>query len=175
MQRIIAAGRVHKRRGCYALCLDALPCQAQYPITVLDVCVRANPLWEELPCSRWGGIALQVRVPLLVRVRDACGCLFSLPSELAEEVILRPECAPAECWRGQPAIQAAVRLAGRPCPCETGCPCDTPLEVIIEAYILASCAIASPSQPVCPPEKPWYPQPLFSPWVDPGGCGPCGK
>ncbi len=174
MQRIIAAGRVHKRRGCYALCLDALPCQAQYPVTVVDVCVRAAPHWEELPCAPSGGLALEVRVPLQARVRDACGHLFSVSSELAEEVCLRPLCPPMDCWRGQPAIQAAVRLAGRPCPCESACPCDTPLEVLIEAYLLSPCATGSPA-PACPPEKPWYPQPILYPGCETGGWSPCVK
>ena len=164
MQRILAAGRLHRRRGCYALCLEQLPQQAQPPYTVLDVCVCAPPQWQETPCGRPQSLPLQVRVPLTVRLRDACGQVYTVSSAIEDELILRYECPPSDCWRGQPFVQASVRLAGRACPCEAGCPCDTPLEVIMEGYILAPCALNRPDRPACPPALPWYPQPIFDPY-----------
>ena len=161
MQKIIAYGRLHKRRACVSLCLSGLPDQANTPFTLLDVSVAAPPAWEEMPGKAGRGMALRVRIPLCVHVRDACGCIWAASSALTEEIPLRFECPPAECWRGQPYVQAAVRLSGRPCPCD-GCACDAPLEVLAEGFILAPCTLGP--APACPPPLPWYPQPIFDPY-----------
>lgn len=164
MQRIIAVGRLHRRRKCAALCLDGLPSQAQPPFTVVEVSLRALPSWEEMPRRCPQGLALLVQLPLQVRVRDGCGRTYTVSSAIEEELPLRFECPQNECWRGQPFVQAAVRLAGRACPCG-GCQCDVPLEVLLEGYILAPCTLGRPSNG-CPPSRPWYPQPIFDPYND---------
>ena len=164
MQRIFASGRLHRRQGCYALCLDQLPCSAQPPFTVLEVCSCGMPQWEELPCRNRQTLLLQVQIPLQVRLRDGCGQTYMVSSSIVEELPLRYECPSNDCWRGQPYVQASVRLACRPRPCEANCPCDTPLEVLIEGYILAPCIMGCPDRPACPPSLPWYPQPMFDPY-----------
>ncbi len=102
-------------------------------------------------------------MPLLFRVRDGCGCDYCLTDELEVNLSLRASCPPDHCWRGQPFVQAAVRLAGRATPC--GCRCDVPLDVVIEGYVLAPCVMGRPdAPPPCPPSKPWYPQPVYDPY-----------
>ena len=163
MQRILASGTAHRRRQCYPLCLPALPDGARPPLTVLSVSVCAQPQWEETDCASHRGLAILVTVPLTVRARDACGRIYSLTTYLREELALRSRGPEAACWRGQVFVQAAVRLAGR---AEIGCgsPCEIPLEVFLEGYMLAPCAVNSCGAPACPPPKPWYPQPLFDPY-----------
>ena len=163
MQRILACGRLHRRRQCYPLCLAALPDCAEPPLTVLEVSVSGAPQWQEAPCYQRGGVTLLVTVPLCLRLRDARGQLFSVPSRLEEELFLRANCAQAEYWRGQIYVQAAVRLAGRAtlrCPHEG----EVPLEVLIEGYLLSPCAMGGQGGPCCPEPKPWYPQPMFDPY-----------
>lgn len=161
MQRIIASGRLHRRRDCVPLCFCGLPSQAQPPFTVVDVCVCAAPQWEDAPCDDRRGMTLQVLLPLRLRVRDGCGRVYAASSEMKENVPLRFDCPPTECWRGQPYVQAAVRLAGCPGPCD-GCRCEVPLEVLVEGYILAPCALGRPER-ACPPPLPWYPEPICWP------------
>ena len=132
MQRILASGRVYRRRACYPVSLNALPEQAQPPFTVLEAASCYAPCWEEAPCrDRWGKTLL-VTIPL-------------------------------ECWRGQPMVQAAVRLAGRPCPCDCT-RCNVPLEVCIEGYLIAPCAVGRPEPTCCPHPLPWYPEPIYDPY-----------
>ena len=113
MQRILASGTVHRRRACYPLNLNLLPQQTRMPFTVLNVICCALPTWEEIPYCDRQGLALRVSVPLSVQVRDADGCMYSVSTQIQEELILRFHCPTNECWRGQPMVQAAVRLAGK--------------------------------------------------------------
>lgn len=156
MQRILASGTVHRRRACYPLNLNLLPQQTRMPFTVLNVICCALPTWEEIPYCDRQGLALRVSVPLSVQVRDADGCMYSVSTQIQEELILRFHCPTNECWRGQPMVQAAVRLAGRACTC-TDTECEIPLEVFIEGYLVAPCAMGRPESP-CPPQLPWYPE-----------------
>ncbi len=118
MQRVFAAGTL-RRRICHSLCLDGLPAQAQAPFSVTDASLCGQPRWEETPCSDPRSLRLRVFMPLLFRVRDGCGCDYCLTDELEVNLSLRASCPPDHCWRGQPFVQAAVRLAGRATPC--GC------------------------------------------------------
>lgn len=164
MQRVLASGRLHRRRQCYPVCLNEMPACAQAPFTVLDVCACASPQWEE--CAE-GGLcapAIRVAVPLSLRVRDGGGRTYAIQSFLEERLRLTPECPVQQCWRGQCFVQAAVRLAGRCCPCE-GSPCRLPLEVLIEGYLLSPCTVGRPDGR-CPSPLPWYPQPMFDPCRD---------
>lgn len=163
MQRILAVGRAHRRRFCQPVCLSSLPEQAVPPYTVLDVCACAVSQWEEIPCRRRGCVVFRVTVPLRVRVRDGCGSVYTVSSEWEEELPLRFEYPQAECWIGQPCFQAAVRLAGRPCPCDSRC-CEVPLEAMVEGYLLSPCAWGQGNRPACPPDRPWYPQPICDPY-----------
>ncbi len=160
MQRILACGGIHRRRQCYPLCLNELPDQARPPITVADAAVCAAPQWEEACCRDRRGLDFLVTVPLLLRVRDGAGCICTVQSFLQERLRLCPRAPERECWRGQVYVQAAVRLCGC-APCREN-PCQVPLEVLIEGYILAPCALGA--APFCPPQKPWYPQPRYDPW-----------
>ena len=156
MQRILASGRVYRRHACYPVSLNALPEQAQPPFTVLEAASCYAPCWEEAPCrDRWGKTLL-VTVPLTLRVRDGNGCVYTVSTEIQEELRLRCLSPAYECWRGQPMIQASVRLAGRPCPCDCT-RCDVPLEVCIEGYLIAPCAVGRPEPSCCPRPLPWYP------------------
>ena len=163
MQRIIASGRLHRRRACVPVSLAALPEQDAPPYTVMEVCVCAPPRWEEIPSRRCDSLLLRVTVPLNVRVRDGCGNLYCVSSDITEELCLRCDCPPAECWRGQPYVQAAVRLAGRACPCECEC-CEIPLEIFMEGYILCPSTWGQEHRPACPPSRPWYPEPIYDPY-----------
>ena len=160
MQRILASGRLHRRRQCYPLCLGDLPSDARPPFTVLDVAACAFPQWEECPDSGRQGFLFRVTVPLSVRLRDGCGRTYVIQSFLEERLCLRAEGPAAPCWRGQCFVQAAVRLAGRPCPCDDS-PCSVPLEVLLEGYSLAPCTVGRSDRPICPPARPWYPQPMY--------------
>ena len=162
MQRVFAAGTL-RRRVCHSLCLEALPQQAQAPFTVTDACLCGPPRWEEAPCRDPRGMLLRVSIPVQFQVRDACGCAYCLTDEIEENLPLRVQCAPDSCWRGQPFVQAAVRLAGRASPRGCDCRCDVPLDVLIEGYILAPCVMGRPDPP-CPPGRPWYPQPMYDPY-----------
>ena len=162
MQRVFAVGSL-RRRICHSLCLEGLPAQAQPPLTVTDLSLCGAPRWEEVPC-RDSRSLLRVSVPLLFRVRDACGCDYCLTDELEENLSLRVQCPPDNCWRGQPFVQAAARLAGRTAPCGCGCRCEVPLEIMLEGYILAPCVMGRPDAPPCPPDRPWYPPPLYDPY-----------
>ena len=163
MQRIFASGTL-RRRVCHSLCLEALPQQAQAPFAVTDAALCGPPRWEEVPSRDHRSILLRVSIPLRFRVRDACGCDYCLTDELEENLSLRVQCQPDSCWRGQPFVQAAVRLAGRANPCGCDCRCDVPLDVVIEGYILAPCVMGRPDRPECPPSRPWYPQPMYDPY-----------
>ncbi|MBE5782353.1 MAG: hypothetical protein E7329_03445 [Clostridiales bacterium] len=162
MQRILGKGQLHRRRACYSLCLCA--CSSHDHLQLLDVTVSGNPQWEEIPCHERGAILLQVTVPLLLRIRDENGCVFSKESSLNEQLRIRLSCREEESWRGQIFVQAAVRLAG--CArMQAGC-FEAPLEVMLEGYILSPCAMGASCPPPCPEPKPWYPQPRFDPWND---------
>ena len=164
VQRILASGRLHRRRQCYPLCLRGLPSQAREPVTVLDACADGLPRWAE--CDERGrcGWMIRVTVPLSLRVRDSAGCTYVIPSSLEEQLRLIPEGPAQQCWRGQCFVQAAVRLAGKCCPCGDS-PCSVPLEVLIEGYLLSPCTVGRPDA-ACPPRLPWYPQPLYDPYRD---------
>ena len=162
MQRILAFGRLHHPRQCYSLRLAGLPCQALAPFTVTDAAVCAPPRWEEMPCRERGALLLRVTVPLTVRVQDGSGCVFTAESALEEQMRLRMYCPDSECWRGQIFVQAAVRLCGRCAGC-CGETCDVPLEVMMEGYVLASCAMGRQEPPCCPDPRPLYPQPRYGP------------
>ena len=163
MQRVFAAGTV-RRRICHPLCLNGLPSQAQGPFAVTDVFVCGAPQWEEVPGCRGRGLPLRVAVPLQFQVRDDCGCFYCLTDSIEENLTLRAQCPPDHCWRGQPFVQAAARLAGRACcACGSGC-CEVPLEIMIEGYILAPCVMGGSEASPCPPGRPWYPQPVFDPY-----------
>ena len=163
MQRILASGRVYRRRACYSISLNALPEQAQLPFTVLEAASCYAPCWEEAPCrDRWGKTLL-VTIPLTLRVRDGNGCVYTVSTEIQEELRLRCLSPAYECWRGQPMVQAAVRLAGRPCPCDCT-RCDVPLEVCIEGYLITPCAVGRPEPTCCPHPLPWYPEPIYDPY-----------
>lgn len=160
MQRILGKGQIHKRRACYSLCLCS--CKDTECLQLLDVMVSGHPRWEELPCHERGAILLLVTVPLLLRVRDENGCIFTLESALEEQLRIRLSCREEESWRGQIFVQAAVRLSG--CArLQNGC-FDAPLEVMLEGYILSPCAVGASCPPPCPEPRPWYPQPRFDPW-----------
>lgn len=159
MQRVIAFGRLYRRRECYPICLNCLPPQAEPPYTLIAACVCGQIRWEECPLRDRRGMSLHVTIPLQVRVRDAQGCMYAVNTEIEEELTLRYTCPPSECWRGTPYVQAAVRLAGRACPCGSA-QCEAPLEVSLEGYMLATCMINPPMTPQCPPDRPWYPPPI---------------
>lgn len=168
MQRILASGRLARRRACYPVSLNSLPEQAQPPFTILEAVSCYAPCWEEAPCrDRWG-VTLLVTVPLTLRVRDGNGCVYTVSTEIQEELRLRCLCSASECWRGQPMIQAAVRLAGRPCPCDS-LQCDVALEVYIEGYLIAPCAVGHPEHNCNTRPLPWYPEPIdpccYRPWT----------
>ncbi len=162
MQRILASGSVYRRRACYPISLNALPEQAQPPFTILEVTSCYSPCWEEAPCRDRRGLAFLVTVPVTLRVRDRNGCVYTVSTEIQEELRLRCLSPAYECWRGQPVVQAAVRLAGRPCPCDCG-RCEVPLEVCIEGYLIAPSVFGRP-EPCCPRPLPWYPEPIYDPY-----------
>ena len=163
MQRIIASGRIYRRRACYPVSLNALPEQAQPPFTVLEAVSCYAPCWEEAPCRDRRGMTLLVTVPLTLRVRDGNGCVYTVSTEIQEELRLRSLSPACEYWRGQPMVQASVRLAGRPCPCDCT-RCDVPLEVCIEGYLITPCAVGRPEPSCCPRPLPWYPEPIYDPY-----------
>ena len=164
MQRVFAAGAL-RRRVCHSLCLEALPQQTQAPFTVTEAALCGPPRWEEAPCRDPRGMLLRVSIPVQFQVRDGGGCAYCLNDEIEENLPLRVQCPPDNCWRGQPFVQAAVRMAGRSSPCGCGCRCDVPLDVVIEGYILVPCVMGRPdAPPPCPPSRPWYPQPMYDPY-----------
>lgn len=165
MQRILASGKINRRCQCYSLSLDTLPCQGNPPFTVIDAALGGNPIWQEIPCHERGVMLLQVTLPLVLRIRDGCGNVFTAASSLEEKIRLRIFCPEQQCWRGQIFVQAAVRLC-TPAPINPeGC-FDARLDVCLEAYLLSACALRGPEKPACPPSKPWYPEPGFDPWKD---------
>ena len=164
MQCILASGQIH-RRLCAEVCVDALPPDALPPLTVLEATVSGTPCWQESSCQGRGGMTLQVTVPLCVRARDDRGRTYAIPAQVEETLFLRPACPADSCWRGQVFVQAAARLAGQACLTERNS--RNPLEVCIQAYLLAPCKLGAPSASCCPDARPWYPD--FS-W-SPGCCG----
>ena len=156
MQRILASGRMHRRRQCYPLCLEEVPPEARPPYAVVDAMACGMPGWTEVNCPERGAILLQVTVPLALRLRDGGGCVFQARSTLRECLKLRLACPEAECWRGQIFVQAAVRLCGGACPAEHG-QCETPLEVLLEGWMLSPCTMGRPQPAPCPDARPWYP------------------
>lgn len=161
MQRILASGRMYRRRQSYPLCLCDLPPEAVPPFTVLETGVCGPSVWETCDDRRQDRI--RVTVPLSVRIRDGCGRVYMSAAQVTETLCLTGREPPESCWRGQIFVQAAVRLAGRVCPCEKA-PCQVPLEVLIEGYILSPCTVGCPENPPCPPSRPWYPRPMFDPY-----------
>ena len=166
MQRVLASGRVYRRRACYPVSLNALPEQAQPPFTILEAVSRCPPCWEDSSCRDRHGMTLLVTVLLTLRIRDGNGCVYTVSTEIQEELRLRCLCSAYECWRGQPMIQASARLAGRPCPCDGLC-CDVPLEVCIEGYLISPCTVGRPEASCRPRPLPWYPEPIYDPYIDP--------
>ena len=159
MQRILGSGRLHRRCQTYDLQLTNLPCQAAAPLQAVDVTASDHPpVWEALPCPERGALALLVRLPLLVRLRDRQGCLFTAQAVIEETLRLRLCCPEQESWRGSIYLQGAARLCSCACPCGgDGC-CPARLEVCLEGFLLLPCA-AFPPAPACPgDERPWYPQ-----------------
>ena len=155
MQRILASGHIHRRNQCYPVCLSGLPAQAQAPFTVTDVLQNGDPVWQEDGCPSVRGMTLRLSIPLAVRLRDACGCAYSVSSCVEEKLHLRPEGPPQECWRGQVYLQSAVRLSSRCAPCGDA-QCSVPLEVIVCGYLLCACPSRSPA-PLCADPRPLYP------------------
>ncbi len=163
MQRVMAAG-VLRRRLSHCLCLNGLPRQARAPFAVTGVSAGGSPQWEEAPCPGGRSPQLRVSVPVQFFVRDGCGCDYCLTDSIEEKLTLRAPCPPNSCWQGQPFAQASMRLAGR-ARCSDGC-CEVPLEIMIEGYLLAPCVMGRPDLSLCPPGRPWYPQPAYDPYSD---------
>ena len=134
----------------YAFCQEVL----MVDVTAAD----QSPSWEEAPCPERNAMELRVQVPLLVRLRDRQGCLFTARASLEETLRLRLCCPEQDCWRGRIYLQAAARLCGNACPCDgDGC-CPARLELCLEGFLLLPCA-AMPPAPACPADpRPWYPQ-----------------
>ncbi len=164
MQRILGKGRLHKRQGCYSLCI--CDCRENDGLQLADAAVCGQPRWEELPCHERGSVLLHVHLPLLLKIRNAQGCIFTAESSLEEQLKIRLSCRAEESWRGQIFVQGAVRLCGRSCLGDSGC-FRASLELLLEGYILSPCAVGAPCPPPCPENKPWYPQPRFDPWNHP--------
>ena len=110
MQRILASGQLHRRCQRYSLCVPPVCDAACGPLTVADVSVCAPPAWADAPCDSHRGLELLVTIPLLLRLRDGRGCLFTVQTILRERLRLTARGGAAECWRGQAQVQAAVRL-----------------------------------------------------------------
>ena len=159
IQKIIGSGKLHRRSQVYCLYPACIPAQARPPFTVVDVITAGDPAWEEAPCPERCALLIRVFIPLLVRIRDCNGCLYTVSARIEDEFRLRVSCPEHECWRGQIFVQAAVRLCGSACRCscaEEGI--RTPLEVMVEGFLLVPCPVGT-GQPPCPPPKPWYPEP----------------
>ena len=172
MQRILASGQLHRRCQRYSLCVPPVCDAACGPLTVADVSVCAPPAWEDAPCDSRRGLELLVTIPLLLRLRDGRGCLFTVQTILRERLRLTARGSAAECWRGQAQVQAAVRLAGRAqvCPGQEN---EVPLEVLLEGFVLSPCAVGPDLCRPCPEDRPWYPRLPEEPWPQRRGCCPC--
>lgn len=165
MQRILAAGKALRRPAVIPLCPQQIPRDARAPFTVLEAHVYGEPHWQEAPCCRRGAMTLLVRVPLALRLRDACGACFLVHADAEEELILTRRCPEGDLWRGQIFVQAAAR-PWRGYPAFRGDSCDVPVELLIEGFLLSPCAMGCPDRPACPDGRPLYPQARFDPWQD---------
>lgn len=156
LPKIIASGRDWQRRCCVTLQVEALPCCAQPPYTLVSVSPCGEPAWTPLDCGHT--LRYQVEIPLLCQVRDACGCLHSGRACISTQICLNAQCPVAECWRSCMTVLPCVRLICADCS-HDGCFCAQ-LEVLVEAYLLRweSCPTGQPCKPKCP-ELPLYPQP----------------
>ena len=163
LPKILGSGRLHQRRKCYAIQSASTPCQWAEAQTLQRVSVCGAPAWEEISCHERGAKLLRVMIPLFLEFRDSSGCLHQASGVIEETLRLRLSCPAGDAWRGQPLIQAAVRLCAPVCVPNNAC-LEAPLELILCAYLLSPCATGCPDTPPCPSPKPWYPQPGFNPY-----------
>ena len=163
LQKILAAGQMHRRCAQYPVNLCSLPEDAQPPFTVNGVFLCGQPSWREEECFERRGIRLRVTLPVGIRVQDACCKSYVISQQIEEGLALHPVRSASDCWRGQIWLQAAVRLACPPRSIREPCG-DIPLEVLINGYLLCACQ----SRPVspCGDRRPLYPPSICSPGMD---------
>lgn len=152
--RILGSGREWQRRACLTLRVSGLP---EGMMTLTDLRVCGETIWEPLPASCGNQLLLKVSIPVLCTVRDCCGCLQTGHSFLETTVALCLTCPVPECWRHQVAVLPCVRLI---CGATSDCGCfEATVEVLVEAYLLRpeACRQGQP-RPACM-DLPLFPPP----------------
>lgn len=162
LQRIRGSGKLYRHAYRYILPLEDIPCCYCEPLSLREVQVNASPIWHKLPCRQQHNYIIQVQIPLQLTLCDANQRIFQTSSFITEQVPIHLQCPTDEIWRYKFDLDTAVRLCG--CCNSCGCSeCGAQLDVIIEAYLLSSCTVASscPLPEPCP-TKPWYPNPCHN-------------
>lgn len=152
LPRVMGSGREWLRRWCTSIEVTGLPPSARPPYTLVSLSpgeAKIQP--EEGKC--------QVCIPLVCRVRDRMGCLFTGSAVITLEAAMRLNCRWEECWRYQWQAFPCVRLACLPPCCNSLC-FEAALEVLLEVYLIKweACSPGAPHKPPCP-DLPLYPPP----------------
>ena len=163
MQQIQGSGRVFLRCERFSLCIGGIPDSACPPFQILEVCARQCSCESALEEDSCGCPAVLAHIPLILRLRDKCGCCFTGSAAICVRIPLRPVCPPQELWRHQLVVCASARLA-MPCQCMQ-CECaELTLDVCAQAWAVCCRALCAPvCQQDCPPPLPLYPQPCRPP------------
>ena len=133
LPRILACGRVWLRRTPFCLKLTCVDPCAQPPYTLVSAePTGAPPCWETRPAPPCH-MGLHVWIPLLCRLRDGCGNVFTGEATIEADLTLRLTMPQAECWRDTLVVLPCVRLVCAQ-PADTLC-IDAQLEVLAEAYL----------------------------------------
>ena len=153
--RIVGCGRSWQRNTSVTLCVEDLPDCAEPPFTLLSVVASGPVSWDFTPGDCRCTI-VTVTIPVLCRVRDACGNIRTGHSTITADVPVRM--AVQDRWHHQVVVVPGVRLACNPVSCDDACfTCS--LEVLVEVYMtrwdVGSDSITAPHRP----QLPLYPQP----------------
>lgn len=160
MDKIVGYGKTHVRCETFRLCPEGL-CGMEEPLSLCDVtCAPQAPTYEQAGCGCRGEMTLEVTVPLVCTVRDACGRTRSACASVKCRLCIRAQCGLPECRQYGIRVQAYARLVGCARALCGGC-FEAPLELLMEGYLTKPCVLRASGDcaPDCPPPKPWYPEP----------------
>lgn len=157
LPKVLGCGKLQRHGYRYILPIDSLPFGAQPPFTLTDVKTTGLPEIQPIQCSHQRNMTLQVRIPILLCLKDCREKCFTVSSFITEQVCIVPDCPPHEVWRHSLNVHAAVRLICQSSGCASN-ECSAILDVFVDAYLLAPCILGPACSIPCPENKPWYPQ-----------------
>lgn len=158
LPRVIGMGTEHNRCMHTYINIDTIPA-GQPPFTVCAI----QALTPCQMCERRGccpnEMLFDVRIPLEITLRDACGRLVRACGSMDAKIRIPLRCRRCDAEDYQAYAKACVRLLSAEAIC--GCGFQACVDLLLEAYVTRLEPYhPCPPKPACP-SLPWYPQPYY--------------